>query len=627
MSSGATRLPATQVLCTIGTPCTLSAVGTTETYRALVIGSHTAIAFAAFDAGLVDVDSSRSTVTEPRFVRADAEHRGESVAIEEIEAIWGARLRASMGIRQLSREKLAPHVATDIAAPLPHDLEDGGVRRLAGLTFSEVRHSPLKDLFGLFDDDPRLGPSLQSQLFLYGALGALAALPRPLSSLLPSPQRFRIVAGSAFSGADSFEHMTLGMQPRHETVPDKKNDRLAYRLAATLSTHGPALISTMLAPVFNLSRVRRNPEILEQLRSQDSSLRRVPQAPLVAAAACASALVSFCDAASSALLAYPGHVPAEVLLWTAADAALLPDARVLEAFGVGAMMSRDKLDAMNRGRAENERRSVAECLAPFDIDAQGTVVGHAGSGVLVTTLDFALRNSLDITSLLVGWGQSGETGGKGHFAGVGFGGENATIVALEMAHKAHGYGVTSFEHLVAHATGTRTNSRTDLAATHSARRAAAELQRYTGRLPLMTVGAPKAVGDGHSMGETGLKAVSEAIHYLLGEPSVGVPTLRRMDDQLGEPAEYFRISKEAVVGRVDGGVLVPTQGFGGYNGAIALRSATPDSLRRYSIEPQILGAYLERWPEVRRDRREREARWRRTRSFVRRLAEEHRWHA
>src|SRR5262245_42899655 len=127
MNSGAMRLPATQVLCTIGTPCTLSAVGTTETYRALVIGSHTAIAFAAFDAGLVDVDSSRSTVTEPRFVRADAEHRGESVAIEEIEAIWGARLRASMGIRQLSREKLAPHVATDIAAPLPHDLEDGGV--------------------------------------------------------------------------------------------------------------------------------------------------------------------------------------------------------------------------------------------------------------------------------------------------------------------------------------------------------------------------------------------------------------------------------------------------------------------------------------------------------------------
>jgi hypothetical protein len=142
---------------------------------------------------------------------------------------------------------------------------------------------------------------------------------------------------------------------------------------------------------------------------------------------------------------------------------------------------------------------------------------------------------------------------------------------------------------------------------------------------MMTVGAPKAIGDGHSMGETGLKAVSEAIQYLLGERSVGVPTLRRIDNELGEPAEYFRLSADPVNGRVDGGVLVPTQGFGGYNGAIALRGATPDALRRYDIEPGVLEAYLERWPEARRERVEREAKWRRTRGFVRQLAEEHRW--
>jgi len=59
------------------------------------------------------------------------------------------------------------------------------------------------DLFGLFDDDSRLGPSLQSQLFLYGGLGALAALPRPLSELLPDPQRFRVAAASAFFGRGS----------------------------------------------------------------------------------------------------------------------------------------------------------------------------------------------------------------------------------------------------------------------------------------------------------------------------------------------------------------------------------------------------------------------------------------
>ena len=42
------------------------------------------------------------------------------------------------------------------------------------------------------------------------------------------------------------------------------------------------------------------------------------------------------------------------------------------------------------------------------------------------------------------------------------------------------------------------------------------------------VGTPKAVGDGHTMGETGLKAVSQALQFLLGQPSVGVPTLRHL---------------------------------------------------------------------------------------------------
>ncbi len=603
----------------------MSAVGSTETHRALVTNSPFAVAFAALDAGLVEVDAERSTASEPLFVRVEAGRVGEPISVQEIEGTYGERLRADMGIRSLPRERLSPHVITDVAAPLPHDLERGGLRRLAGLGFSDIRHSALMDLFGLFDDDPRLKPSLQSQLFLYGALGALAGLPAPLSKMLPNPERFRVAAGTAFSGHDSFDALRLGMQPKHETVPDKKNDKLAYRLAAVLNTHGPALVSTMLSPVFNLSRVRRNPELLTELRSARSPIRRVPQAPLVSAAACASALVAFCDAATSAVSSYPGHVPAEVILWTAADAALEPDGRVLEAFGLGAMMSREKLAALNAGRAPAEQRALSESLAPFDVDAQGTVVGHAGSGLLVTTLDFALRNKLDITSLIVGWGQSGETGGKGHFAGVGFGGENAAIFALDMAKRAHGYGITDFEHLVAHATGTRTNSRTDLAAAHGARSAAAEMQGFTARLPTMTVGAPKAIGDGHSMGETGLKAVSEAVHYLLGSASVGVPTLRKVDDELGEPAEYFRLSRDPVQGRTDGGVLVPTQGFGGFNGAVALRGATEDAIRRYDVDERTLGAYLEAWGDIRKERVEREARLRRTRGFVRKLAEEHAW--
>jgi hypothetical protein len=141
----------------------------------------------------------------------------------------------------------------------------------------------------------------------------------------------------------------------------------------------------------------------------------------------------------------------------------------------------------------------------------------------------------------------------------------------------------------------------------------------------MTLGAPKAVGDGHSMGETGLKAVSEAVHYLLGDLSVGVPTLRNPDPELGEPAEYFRIGAEPVPGRSDGGVIVPTQGFGGYNGAVCLRAATPDAFSRYEIDSKILSAYLERWKDVRKERVEREARHRRSRGFARVLAEEHRY--
>lgn len=601
----------------------MSAVGSTETHRALVCHSQDAIGFAAFDAGLVDIEPG--SAAEPRFIGREAPHANEPLTVERIEQLYGERLRASMGIRRISRDRLAPHVPTDVGAPLPHDLEDGGLRRLSGLTFGEIRQSPLMDLFGLFDDDPRLGPSLQSQLFLYGGLGALSALPKPLSELVPDPRAFRVAAACAFTGHESFDNLRLGMQPRRETVADKKNDKLAYRLAASLGTHGAALISTMLAPAFSLSRVRRNPELLEQLRQRGTSMRRVPQAPLVTSAACASALVAMSDAASAALFSYPGYSRAEVLLWTAADAAMQPDGRLLEAFGTGAMISQEKLDALNAGRPPEDRRSVAESLAPFDVDAQGTVVGHAGSGVLVTTLDFALRNFLDVTSIIVGFGQSGETGGKGHFAGVGFGGENATIAALSMAREAHGYGVADFEHLVAHATGTRTNSRTDLAATHAARLGAAEDERYAGKLPSMTVSAPKALGDGHSMGETGLKAVSEGIRYLLGEFAVGIPTLRHVDDELGEPAEYFRLERAPVRGNPNGGVLVPTQGFGGYNGAVALRAATAEAFARYAVDQYLLAEYLERWTEIRRERIERELRDRRSRGAARRLAEVHSW--
>jgi 3-oxoacyl-(acyl-carrier-protein) synthase len=603
----------------------MSALGSADTHRATVTGDKHAIGFAAGDAGLVAVDAERSSASAPVFTRAAGDRAGEPISLQEIELTWGAALRAHMGIRRLPRRDIAEHLLTDLAAPLPHDLERGGLRRLAGLTFADLRRSSLGDMAGLFDDDPRLGPSLQSILFLYGGLGALAALPRPLAQLVPEPHRFAMTAGCAFPGSDSFARLSLGMQPRHERVPDRTSDRLAYRLAGSLSTHGPSLIATMLAPAFSLSRVRRRPELLEQLVGAHPPLRRVPQSPLVVSAACASALTALCSAAPQMVLSYPGHPAPEVLLWTAADAGLEPDARVLEGFGLGGLMSMQKLEEINRGRSPEERRAPADCLAPFDVDAQGTVVGNAGSGVVVTTLEFAVRQALDITSIVVGWGQSGETGGKAHLAGVGFGGENAIIHALQMAREGHGYDVSAFDYYVAHATGTHTNSRSDLTVAHSARRAAAQAQGFQGRLPLMSVGAPKALGDGHTMGETGLKSIAEAIHYVLGQPAVGVPTLRRIDKEIGPVVEHFLLSDKPTAGNPDGGALVATQGFGGFNAAVTLRSATPEALRRYALDPRLLDAYLERWGEVRLERIEREARHRRSRGFVLRLAEEHRW--
>src|SRR5262245_7858293 len=204
MTSGdSVRLPASQVLVTVGTPCTMSALGSADTYRAIVTGDKYAIGFAALDAGLVPVEAPRGSASAPAFVSAGGEREGEPVSIQEIEARWGPGLREHMGIRRLERSDIAEHLLTDIAAPLPHDLERGGLRRLAGLTFADLRRSSLSDMAGLFDDDPRLGPSLQSLLFLYGGLGALAALPRPLAQLVPEPHRFAMTAGCAFPGSDS----------------------------------------------------------------------------------------------------------------------------------------------------------------------------------------------------------------------------------------------------------------------------------------------------------------------------------------------------------------------------------------------------------------------------------------
>ena len=175
-------LTADKVLVTIGTPCSISAVGSTETYRARFVDAPEFIALAAFDAGLLDVTPQADGSLQLRWLN------GESATLAEIERLHGARLRASLGIRYIDElTALGNAVVTDVGASLPHDFDRGGLRRLAGLTYRDVRESALKDMYGLFDDDPRLGPSLQSQLFAYSGLGALAALPVSLSELIGNP--------------------------------------------------------------------------------------------------------------------------------------------------------------------------------------------------------------------------------------------------------------------------------------------------------------------------------------------------------------------------------------------------------------------------------------------------------
>ena len=132
-------------------------------------------------------------------------------------------------------------------------------------------------------------------------------------------------------------------------------------------------------------------------------------------------------------------------------------------------------------------------------------------------------------------------------------------------------------------------------------------------------------GDGHSMGETGLKAVSQAVQYLLGKPAVTLPTLRTPDPALGAAAEQFILQRRPVRGREDSGAICATQGFGGYDGVVALKPANTEAFSRYEVDPKVLADYLERWPQVRREREERERKWRRRRGAALELAQLHRW--
>jgi 3-oxoacyl-[acyl-carrier-protein] synthase II len=295
-------LTADKVLVTIGTACSMSAVGSTETYLARVANAPEFIAYAAFDAGLIGIEPRTDGTLQLQW-RGQA--GGPATAtLEEIETRYGAQLRRNLGIRYIDElSARAPAIITEIAAGLPHNLASGGLRELAGLHFRDVRDSALRDMYGLFDDDPRLGPSVQAQLFVYAGMGALAALPQPLSELLPNPYDFRVAGATAFAGIDALRQWRGA--GHSELERDKLRDRFAMRLASALSSHGPALVSTLLAPSYPLSKSLRNPALLDSLKSPHG-FRRVPQTPLNTTGACASSSIAFCELAPQMLLDYPG---------------------------------------------------------------------------------------------------------------------------------------------------------------------------------------------------------------------------------------------------------------------------------------------------------------------------------
>lgn len=611
MSGLQASLPASQVLVTIGQGYQVGALGRNEAYRARQVGDPNWVGFAAADARFVDV-VPESDVDHPLFrVRGD----GSPISVEEIEARWGVSLRERSGVRFLPadypRNPSLPEGA-DIGAPLAFDLErgsqPGGLRELAGLTEAALRRTPAFMLASkLFSDDPSLGPAVQAQLFLITSLMALAALPRPLVELVAA-HRFRVAAASAYGGQDAYGAMGIV----------HANDPLCHRLASYLSTHGPGLLMNLLAPAASPLAVLKDPTLIDGLRSAgDRMLLEVPQAPLLVQAACASASTVFDSVAKDMLLRYPGVSNPEVVLWTAADAALCGDARLLEGFGK-ALITRKHL-------AESGR-PVAECIATFDKDGTGLCIEDYGAALVVTTLEFAVAHQLPISTIVAGWGQSAETGGKYHAAGAGWGIENAITLAYRMAHQGHGLDVDYFAHLVAHATGSKITALSDLQRVSDARRWAAESQGLTGDRRRMTVGAPKSTS-GHPQGPSGLKAALEAIQYVSGRPTIGIPTLRSILPELAQlAADEFLLQAEPLPGSQEAGALAAVQGFSGYCAAMLFAPATLAALRRYRFEDErARDAYLEAMPEIRAAARAREARWARTDGAALQLALQNRW--
>ena len=92
-----------------------------------------------------------------------------------------------------------------------------------------------------------------------------------------------------------------------------------------------------------------------------------------------------------------------------------------------------------------------------------------------------------------------------------------------------------------------------------------------------------------------------------------------------EVLAQYELSASVVRPR-DGITIAPVQGFGGYDGVVALAPSTQSRIRRHKVsDDRLWDAYFERRDEIRRNREANDRRWNRSPQGALRLALEHRW--
>lgn len=611
----------------VGLGSAISPLGRNEAHVASMQGSPDAIGFMAVDAKLVAVDSANSN-GRPVFRRLD----GGQISVGEIESDYGAILRAQSRSRHLPAKRLVDGIMTDIAAPLPHRFEEGseegGLREILGLRKADfsVSGNPFQAMKNLYKDSVKEGgPSRQQQIAMGVVMESLAALPKALRDTVKA-YHFKTVWGACFGGEDSDDALTEQLITEAEDPTGKNRYNIqesavyyqleqASRLARKISSNAPAECLTFLSPGAKSMSALKKSAVAEAaaLSLQGDDMWNIPYSPFVVNAACASALTAFCSGVDYLFPNRGRDSRAKIMLLGSADAAIGVRGRNVVGFGEAAVK-------------DLKGRCIDQALGAWDQDASGTIVGEGGYAVLVTSLKFAIENKLDILGLCTGYSECLENGLKAVMSGIGFGGHQALYQALRMSYEDHGFGLEDFDHLEAHATGTALNAMTEPRAVSTARRRFAEFVKFSGSLPQMTVGASKAVMGAHLMGPAGAISLQKGLLHILGRSTWGIPGFKKHHPEVGPEIEEYKLSGELLQGRGDGGVLIPVQGFGGYNAGLAIKAATPDIIARYpGIDPMALAEYLEQWDDIRAQREVRERVATRTPRNILNLADQHRW--